>query len=153
MIKESYDNIQQIGGVLLDCEQRIRNADYTEDLVQFQEKLAEQHAGMFAGEFDSNLEDWAPLAKATIDRKGHDRILVETGALRESLVHVGGAGNIHDVMPRGMLFGTEIEYAVFHQEGTRRMPARPPVGVSEETLDKFVERIADSAVEKLKVTV
>ena len=131
-------------------ETRLINADYELELKTTQQEVADYEAGMFAGEFDSNLNDWPALKPSTIARKGNDRILVETGALRASLVSVGGPGNISATAPRGMLFGTEVEYAIFHQEGTRKMPARPPVGMSEETLDRAVERIADSAVEKMK---
>lgn len=125
--------------------------DYSQTLQDFMPVLAEQEAGMFAGEYDSSLTDWTPLKPSTVARKGHDRILVDTGALRESLVHVGGPGNINEVAPRGMLFGTEVEYAGFLQDGTSRMPSRPPVGISDETLDKLCERIADATVEKLGV--
>jgi phage gpG-like protein len=142
-----YDDV---GSLFADLQTAFQDIDYKPLLETFMPQLAEYEAGMFAGEYDSNLNDWAPLKKSTIDRKGHDRILVETGALRESLVHIGGAGNIHEVFDHGLTFGTDVEYAHFHQDGTSRMPARPPVGISEETLDKFCDQIANHVVENLK---
>lgn len=142
----------EIESIFHDVEQVVQDADYTTDLETGEQWLAEQHAGQFAGEFDSNLESWSPLKESTVKKKGHDRILVEHGALMASLVSVGGPGNIHGAMPRGMLFGTDVEYAIFHQNGTGKMSARPPVGLSEETLDKLTNRIADSTVEKLVIS-
>lgn len=68
---------------------------------------------------------WAPLAGSTISRKGHDRILYETGALMESLT--GGEGESFEVNGSELLFGTDIEYAGYLKAGTSRMPARDPI--------------------------
>ena len=143
------DSLEQMESVFHDIGAALEKADYSDVLKQSQHDLAEQHAEMFAGQYDSNRNAWAPLAASTIKRKGHDRILVETGALRDSLVTIGGPGNVHEAMQRGMVFGTDVEYALFHQTGTSRMPARPPVGMAEETLDKLANRIADRTVEIL----
>jgi phage gpG-like protein len=145
----TIDNLSDFNPVLDDLQRQVNEMDYEEILKGSQQDLAEYETGIFAGEFDSNLNPWAPLAPSTIKRKGHDRILLETGALRESLVHVGGPGNVAETASRGMIFGTEVPYAIFHQTGTRRMPARPPVGISEETLDKLCNRIADETVRQL----
>lgn len=142
--------VDNIGELFADLNQAVQDADYSETLEAFMPRMAEQEAGMFAGEFDSNLEPWAPLKPSTIKRKGHDRILVESGDLRKSLVSVGGPGNISEVAPKGMLFGTDVEYASFLQEGTSRMPARPPVGISVETLDKLCDAVADATIEMLR---
>lgn len=146
-MSEVLDGFGSIESLFHDMAERVENADYTEVLEPFQQTLAEQHAGMFAGEFDSNLIDWEPLKPSTIKRKGHDRILVEHGDLMRSLVTVGGSDNVHDVQPRGLIYGTSDPKALFHQFGTVKMPARPPVGVSEENLDKLVDQVADSTVE------
>ena len=145
----TINDVSELGPILKGLHAQLADMDYEDVLKQSQQDLAEYEAGMFAGEFDSNLEGWSPLATSTIKRKKHDRILLDTGALRESLVHIGGAGNIAATNSRGMLFGTEIEYAHFLQDGTRKMPARPPVGMSEETLDKLCDRIADDTVRQL----
>lgn len=150
---ESLGSFVELDGILLDCSQRVVNADYTDELAESQQSIAEYEAKMFGGEFDANLDTWARLAKSTIKKKGHDQILVETGALRDSLVSVAGPGNVHEIMSRQMRFGTEVGYAMFHQYGTSRMPARPPVGMSEETLDKLVNSVADAIVGKMKLNV
>lgn len=141
------NGLSAIDSMFADMETRVRDADYTPVLEPYQQILAEQHAGMFAGEFDSNLESWAPLKPSTIKRKGHDRILVDKGDLMRSLTVVGGPGNIHGVTPTTMVFGTSDPKALFHQEGTSKMVARQPVGMSQETEDKLVESVADGTVE------
>lgn len=144
------DDIGELNSLFESIETAVQNADYTEVMEQGEQSLAEQHAGMFAGEYDSNLVDWKPLKESTIRRKKHDRILVETGALRESLVAVGGPSNVHETTRSGLVYGTGIDYAGYLQEGTSRMPARPPVGISDETLDKIVNQVADATVELLR---
>lgn len=53
-------------------------------------------------------------------------ILVLKGKLKESLTQSGG-GHIFIPGKLGMAFGTKVPYAVYHQTGTRYMPARPPI--------------------------
>jgi|GEM_PF-3119063 phage gpG-like protein len=135
--------------LLTDLQNQVDGMSLETVLQESLQDIAEYEAGMFAGEFASDLSPWAPLAVSTVKRKKHDRILIDTGALRESLVHIGGAGNIASATERGLIFGTEVPYAGFLQDGTSKMPARPPVGVSEETLDKLCDRIADDTVKQL----
>lgn len=141
--------IEDLDALFAEMQDHVENADYTETLEGFQQTIAEQEAGMFAGEYDSNLVSWSELKPSTIKRKGHDRILVETGALRESLVHVGGTGNIHSATSRQLVYGTSDEHAIFHQFGTRKMAARPPVGLTEDSLRKLTDNVADATVEIL----
>lgn len=69
--------------------------------------------------------DWAPLADSTIRRKEAGGWpldpLVRTGDLKESLTDPGLAA---DSGPQHMIYGTDVDYAQFHQEGTIHMPAR-----------------------------
>lgn len=152
LIKESIDSIDEIGGIMLDVENRALYGDLRETLDSFQGTLAEQHAEMFSGEHDSNGVPWEPLRPSTVARKGHSQILFESGDLQASLVDLGGPGHIGETNDRWMTFGTDVPYATFHQEGTSKFPARPPVGVSEENVDKLVNSIADATVENMKYT-
>lgn len=61
---------------------------------------------------------WAPLAPSTIRRKGHDKILYDTGRLRDSI-------SIGEVTPSSATVGTDAPYAPYHQFGTKKMVARP----------------------------
>lgn len=61
---------------------------------------------------------WAPLAPSTIKRKGHDKLLYDTGRLRDSIT-------LGEVTPSSATVGTDAPYAPFHQFGTKKMAARP----------------------------
>lgn len=57
-------------------------------------------------------------------------LMIRTGKLFTSLTNLRGAPN--DIGLRSAVFGTKVEYAKFHQNGTRHMPKRlvvfEPVG-------------------------
>jgi phage gpG-like protein len=94
---------------------------------------------------------WAPLATSTLLSKygvlhgTHLRhgqftrkalrasmaILVETGALRDSLTSAGDEHHREIVRSDELIFGTSVSYAKYHQHGTRRMPRRRPLELSE----------------------
>ena len=119
-------------------------------------EVDEETRERFANQVASNGEAWAPLAPSTVKRKGHARILMETGRLGVSLSEATHPDAVVEIVDEpgqgGFSRGTAVEYAGFHQTGTARMPARPPVGVSEEYCDGFAERAADHLVEHLKRT-
>lgn len=125
------------------------------ELMEGELAIVEEDARQrFAAQVDPNGAGWAPLKPATIKRKGFPNILVETGALGVSLVERGHPDAVYEVVDEpgqgGFSRGTSNETAAYHQSGTRRMPARPPVGVSPDYADGFAERSADQLVEHLK---
>lgn len=61
---------------------------------------------------------WAPLAPSTIKRKGHDKLLYDTGRLRDSIT-------LGEVTPSSAAVGTDAPYSLYHQLGTKSMAARP----------------------------
>lgn len=91
---------------------------------------------------------WAPLSPKYAEQKRRDGftggILVRTGKLKASLSSVG-AGSITKITPSSLEIGTSIPYAKYHQGGTRRMPARPPIRVTDaqrQFLIKLIQRFA-----------
>lgn len=66
---------------------------------------------------------WAPLAASTIKRKGHDKILYDTGRLRDSIT-------LGEVTPASATAGTDATYSIYHQLGTKSMAARPFIPVN-----------------------
>ena len=106
----------------------------------------------FALEQTADGEPWADLAPSTIKRKGHDRILVETGAMRTAAT-TPGAGHSIEVTERGLADGVDqaaIPYAIFHQVGTSRLAQREFIGINEDTVERMADRIADFTVRSLK---
>ena len=82
---------------------------------------------------------WAPLdaqygAWKALRRPGAPT-LVSSGSLFRSLMQMDG-GNLNIVTPKSATYGTDVEYAKFHQYGTRKMPKRKivfePVGFAAE---------------------
>ncbi len=136
-------------GILDDLQESFHDVDCTEALTgKVFPAIERAEAGYFASETDSSGNPWAPLAPSTVARKGHDIILVETGAMRASLVGQTG-DSIRDAGADFATFGTSDEKAAFHQEGTRNMPARPPVGASDELLDEIAGIIGDAYIAQL----
>lgn len=88
---------------------------------------------------------WQPLAPSTIEQKARQRldprILHATGALRDSLTRRHAPHQELLIEPQFMVLGTTLDYARFHQQGTRRMPARKPLGFPVTQRRKAVKRI------------
>lgn len=83
---------------------------------------------------------WAPLAPATVARKGTNNILVDTGRLLGSIAaHVAGTS---------ATIGTSVAYAGYLQGGTSRMPAREFLGLSDANAAEL-ERMLASVIERM----
>lgn len=105
---------------------------------------------MYLGQFGPDGTAWAPLSPVTIARKEHSAILVDTGRMFESLTTPNGTQDtIWITGPNWLTFGTEVEYAHWHQTGTKRMPARPHVGLNEATVTQISQRLADAVASRI----
>jgi len=147
---EMISDPQFLGGIFQEIENAYNAADYEETLSGFLPDLVASHAGHFSERRDSSGSIWPPLAAATIARKGHDVPLVETNRLKESVLSLNHPDHVGGVTHRGLLFGTEVEYGMFHQEGTKRIPQRAFVGLESPLLEKIVSGVADHVVESMK---
>lgn len=114
--------------------------------------LLKTHAYYFENEISPQRRKWEPLAESTIQRKGHDTILVDTGDLKASLTE--RRKGIRTVDRRGdtleIAFGSDVEYLQYHQTGTSRMPARPALGLPPGTAQLILETTADHIMEQLR---
>ena len=64
---------------------------------------------------------WVPLSLATVRQKGHDRPLIRTRRyFREAT-----QSPTLQITRTSLVYGVEVPYADYHEEGTRRIPARP----------------------------
>lgn len=147
---EQLDDLKFLGGIFQEIENAFNSTDYRETLEGFLPSLVSSHAGHFSGRRDSNGSIWPPLAAATIAKKGHDVPLVETNRLKESVLNLKHPDHVGEATHRGLLFGSDVEYGIFHQEGTKRIPQRAFVGLETPLLDEIVDGVADHAVENLK---
>lgn len=74
---------------------------------------------------------WAPLSANY--RKWKNRhfpsapLLVLHGDLKASVISDQAPGSVWRPAPQSLAVGTSIPYAIYHQKGTSRMPARPVI--------------------------
>ena len=139
-------------------------ADVVEDFkkIEFREAL-DQIADVFVDTTRENFLTksspsgipWLPLSPVTVARKGHDTILVDSTTMRKSVVlrdaphHIERMGKSASGEDE-IVFGTDVNYAVFHQEGTSKTPQREFLGLEEKDADEIADIVADHIVEKLK---
>lgn len=121
----------------------LESADLTKTIIQ--------------GHIDKQDLGWKPLSKRTIEVKGHGKVYVETGSLRNSItikkiksssnqvkVFVGFEGGSH---PSGLDMKTLMTYNEF---GTVKSPARPLVRPSvEEAKPKIYRVVKQTLIEGL----
>ena len=106
------------------------------------EAFADMESRLFASEGSSGGRTWAPLSPSysawKVSRGRSGQILVDTGRLRRSLTQRPFGHEV--ITPQRFEFGTDVPYAVYHQQGTSKMPARPPVQ-SDEIFESEVARM------------
>lgn len=127
----------------------VESIDYSVMLTEFRYEVAEEKDAMFTNQATVFGDPWEGLKQVTKDKKGFSVILVDTGRLRSSLADVGGEDNFTAIMPHGMIYGTDVEYATFHVTGTKNMPKRDITGISDELIDKLSDRISTVTAEKV----
>lgn len=113
-----------------------RIADNVENATPAFEALADRFAAAEQAQFASQGAyggaAWAPLSPAYAAWKAAHfpgPILVRTGALRGSLT--SRPFGVETIGAMQAVFGTAVSYAGYHQSGTSKMPARPPVKLPE----------------------
>ena len=150
VVKEQIDDLRFLGGIYQEMENQFEAADYEEPLKDFFEDLQDAHRDYFLNEHGPDGSAWPPLAPSTSARKGHDRILFETGELEKQLT--GDGSGIREPTHRGLIFGTDLFYSIFHQEPQEGgLPKREHVGMDDELLQVVVDSVADHTVESLKL--
>ena len=150
---EQYDDPRYLGGTFQDMENGYNEADYSQALEGMLPQIVEDHTSVFSQRQDPNGSIWPPLAPYTVKKKGHDIPLVETNRLKSSVLNLDHSDHVGGVTHRGLLFGTSVEYGIFHQEGTSKIPQRAFIGLKPQTLDQIVDKVADTAVDSLKMKV
>lgn len=73
-------------------------------------------------------------------------ILRADDELFESLTNPEAAGAILRPDEQELTIGTSVPYATFHQRGTRRMPARPPISLAESQKRRLQKAIQSGLV-------
>jgi phage gpG-like protein len=102
--------------------------------------------------FDSQgAGSWAALSPRYAARKLREYpstgILERTGNLRRSLVSQMSPDSAYLPLPQQLTLGTRVPYARYHATGTKHMPARPPIIVTESEVDEMATIIRDGLKE------
>ena len=158
MIAFTYsDNSEQISQALESFQAALTdNAPALREIADdFREMIAQQ----FASEGRAGGTPWAVRRGGPRGRPGQGRrhsvqgqgqalpLLVRTGALRDSLIGLG-AGHVEEIDGRTLTLGTRVPYSMFHQLGTRFMPARPIVVLTDARAQRWTEFVRGSMEEK-----
>lgn len=106
---------------------------------------------IFAGEgTGSKSGHWAPLSQPyaayKLRRWGEVPILQASGRMYESLTKRGDKDAVYEETASELTMGTQIPYSRYHQTGTRKMPARKPVDLTEE----HTRRLGSVIVRKIR---
>jgi len=127
--------------------------DFTPALEDIYQDFLEGERKQFESEGNTGSGGWAPLSPAYAAWKAQNfpgaPIMVRTGLLKESLLG-NNPWSVKDIQPLGATFGTRIPYAAYHQTGTRKMPARPLVQLTEDQKTRWTKIIHRWLVEKVK---
>lgn len=97
----------------------------------------------FQREVDPDGVPWKPLKRPRRNSKGRDRILQDKGFMRSSVTAKGARNSFERREHMAMEMGTNIDYAVYHQYGTRFIPVRQFLGVSAALADRMREIAGD----------
>lgn len=101
----------------------------------FGETLIQPHQNAWEAGRSPEGDAWAPLSPATLKRKKTERMLYEEGDMLRGLVVAPSATELS--------WGLEDEKSPWHHFGTRRMPARPLVGMPPEGQRNLADLLED----------
>jgi phage virion morphogenesis protein len=127
-------------------------ADYRPLLKQYVVLLGSQAKQCFDQQRSPDGAAWAPL-KRQRNRKRDKRarksgrgtgqkVLRDTGLLMASVTGQG-SGHVETLTATSLTYGSNLFYAGFHAYGTRRMVARPFLGISAKTAAVMAQMCAD----------
>jgi phage gpG-like protein len=161
MISFTYsDNSESVAKALANFQAAL--ADNAPAFGEIADDFREMMAAQFASQGGAEGAPWAPRAGAAGVRPSHatrktsrrerrSPLLQRTGALRDSLTRRGSSGAVENVAALSLALGSRVPYAVFHQLGTHRMPARPLLVLSEARAAQWTEFVQRGLEQKALV--
>lgn len=130
-----------------------RVAEIFRDFTSVFEKIAPRFYGIIRKRFRDEGPGFAPLSPryAALKRRlyGDKTILRATDKLYESFTPQS-PGNINRITKTTAEFGSSVPYGIFHQQGTSRMPARPPIEITPQHELQFAQIAIKDLNEKIK---
>lgn len=109
--------------------------DFSPALEDIADDFLNLEQQQFAGEGRTGSGGWKALSPDYAAWKATNypgaKILERDGWLRDSLTVKDAPFQIRDITATQAVLGTNVPYGMYHQTGTKRMPARPPIQLSE----------------------
>ena len=117
----------QLNALMRNIDQLSENLTQGFDWESLAPMVAEAADRIFASEGHGG---WPQLSEAYARWKARnfpDKGLLElTGAYRNAATQIGAPGNVITTTENSLTYGVEgLDYALFHESGTNRLPARP----------------------------
>lgn len=78
-------------------------------------------------------------------------MLVITGALKDSMTKKGAAGNINLVGKFSGVFGSTVDYGIYHDEGTDKIPKRNFSKPSKRRVGTWLQQVEDSIIANFRL--
>lgn len=131
--------------------------DATPAFAEILNHMKEQVSEQFESEGKRGSGGWAELKESTIEfktRMGYPlEILHRTLALKYSLTAKGNPpGGVATVTPNSLVYGTDIEYAIYHQKGAPRakLPVRKVIDFTEEDRQSMMKILQAYIIESAR---
>ena len=120
-------------------------ADYRPVWAAIEDEFHAQMANQFRTKGEEAGAPWAPLSEAYAAwKEAHypgRPILQRTGDLYRSLTDSHDPNAVRVAEGKLLKLGSRIAYATYHQQGTRRMPARKEIQLSETFKQSIAHRL------------
>lgn len=128
-------NRDQVDRLLKQYGSKLRNLE--KPLAGFGNYFLVETEKQFVTETDPEGNKWADLAPSTLAQKRRlgypDDILTRTGKMRKSAIAIASA--------KTLVITMRSEYAIYHQEGTSKMPQRKILGMNDKRREKLARLI------------
>lgn len=145
------DSPEQIADFFHGIEEDFAAIDYRPELRVELDAMADMESGYFGAQAGPDGNAWTPDAPATIKRKKHAIILIDTGDLSVSLGDRGTPPNsIREVVDQtngaAAILGTYVPYSIYH---TAERDGREHIGMTEVYVDAATNRVVDYSLAQL----
>lgn len=138
MIKIEVQGAEELKAAFTDLAHK--TGDLTPIWPAIAEIFYERERALFSSEGEGQWVQLSPSYGAW-KSKHHPGLplLVLTGNLRESMTGKGSPFSVYETTPHSLSVGSSVPYAIFHQLGTSKMPARPPIIIDDATTQKMLD--------------
>lgn len=135
-MSDKYDFLQ--GAEIVNAlEAFVSKGDFKEAFEQCKDHIEENFWQIFQSAVDSEGNPWPEHAPSTVASMGEHDLLVDTGALLQSMTDTSN----YTISDRYMVASCDLDYAEYQNFGTSNIPAREFMYLRPETMDKIMETI------------